>query len=96
VLEFNPLAILAGTADPGLLDASLLPASEQYAWIKFRQRLGEEGCLGTSEYLQSVSTPVVAPDLVAMSPLESATAESRAAELVATQLDNTEALLACN
>lgn len=95
-LSGNPLAlrIMSGTVG---FDAELIPpASERYAFSKFLQRLNEEGCFGTSEYLTWVTVPDPRPDLLEMSPYESTAAEARAAGLLATQLDRTRALLGCN
>jgi hypothetical protein len=95
----NPLALrmMSGAVGPQLFDAeSILPASERYAWSKFLQRLNEEGCFGTSDYLASVNFPIPQPALLEMSPYESTAAEARAAELLATQLDRTRELLECN
>jgi hypothetical protein len=98
-LSGDPLALrmMSGTVGPQFFDAaSILPDSERYAWSKFLQRLNEEGCFGTSEYLTWVNFPNPQPDLLEMSPYESTAAEARAAELLATQLDRTRELLGCN
>jgi hypothetical protein len=84
------LTMLSGATDPKFFDsASILPASEQYAWSQFQQHLNEEGCFGTSQYLEWASFPRPTPSLMAMSPADSTAAEARAAELVATHLDQT-------
>ena len=91
------LLLISGDARTKIFDAeSVLPVSERYAWSTFRRRLNEEGCFGTSDYLGWVNMPSPAPDLLAMSPYESAAAEARAAALLADQLDKTRAILGCN
>jgi hypothetical protein len=91
------LTMLSGATDPQFFDAaSILPASEQYAWSQFRQRLIEEGCFGASEYVSWASLPSPTPNLMAMSPVDSTAAETRAHNLVATHLDKTRAVLGCN
>jgi len=91
------LRMMSGTVGPQFFDSeSILPASERYAWSKFLQRLNEEGCFGTSEYLAWVNFPSPQPGLLEMSPYESTAAEARAAGLLATQLDRTRELLGCN
>ncbi|MDP9008797.1 MAG: hypothetical protein M3N91_08845 [Pseudomonadota bacterium] len=98
-LSGDPLALrmMSGAVGPQLFDAeSILPPSERYAWSKFLQRLNEEGCFGTSEYLAWVNFPNPQPDLLEMSPYESTAAQARAAGLIATQLDRTRELLGCN
>jgi hypothetical protein len=91
------LRMMSGTAGPKIFDAeSLLPASERYAWSQFLRRLDEEGCFGTADYLSWVNFPSPRPGLLEMSPYESAAAEARAAEILATQLDRTRELLWCN
>jgi TPR repeat protein len=98
-LSGDPLALrmMSGTVGPQFFDAELIvPASERYAWSKFLQRLNEEGCFGTSEYLTWVNFPNRQPGLLEMSPYESTAAEARAAELLATQLDRTRELLGCD
>jgi hypothetical protein len=91
------LRMMSGTVGPKFFDAeSILPASERYAWSKFLQRLNEEGCFGTADYLAWVNFPNPQPSLLEMSPYESTAAEARAAELLATQLDRTRELLGCN
>jgi hypothetical protein len=95
-LSGDPLALrmMSGTAG---FDAELIPpASERYAWSKFLQRLNEEGCFGTSEYLAWVNFPNPQPGLLEMSPYESTAAEARTADLLAVQLDRTRELLGCN
>lgn len=89
--------MMSGSVGPQFFDAeSILPASERYAWSKFQQRLNEEGCFGTADYLAWVNFPGPQPGLLEMSPYESAAAEARAAALLTTQLDRTRDLLGCN
>jgi len=95
-LSGDPLALRMMSSAAGFDAELILPASERYAWSKFLQRLNEEGCFGTSEYLTWVNFPNPQPGLLEMSPYESTAAEARAAGLLATQLDRTRALLGCN
>jgi TPR repeat protein len=98
-LNGDALAIqmLSGNVGPKFFDAeSILPPSERYAWSKFLQRLNEEGCFGTADYLAWVNFPNPQPGLLEMSPYESTAAEARAAELLATPLNRTRDLLGCN
>jgi len=92
------LRMLSGNVGPTkFFDAeSILPPSERYAWSKFLQRLNEEGCFGTADYLTWVNFPNPQPGLLEMSPYESTAAEARAAELLATHFDRTRDLLGCN
>jgi hypothetical protein len=91
------LTMLSGGGDPKVFDpASVLPASEQYAWSQFQQRLNEEGCFGSSQYVGWVIFPRTTPNLMAMSPADSTAAQARAAELIATHLDQTREQLGCN
>ncbi len=91
------LRMLSGNVGPKFFDAeSILPPSERYAWSKFLQRLNEEGCFGTADYLAWVNFPNPQPGLLEMSPYESTAAEARAAELLATPLDRTRGVLGCN
>jgi hypothetical protein len=91
------LTMLSGATDPTFFDpASVLPASEQYAWSQFQQRLNEEGCFGTSQYVGWVMFPRPTPSLLAMSPTDATAAEARAADLVASHLDQTREQLGCN
>jgi hypothetical protein len=92
------LRMLSGNVGPTkFFDAeSILPPSERYAWSKFLQRLNEEGCFGTADYLTWVNFPNPQPGLLEMSPYESKAAEARAAELLATHFDRTRDLLGCN
>jgi hypothetical protein len=95
--DLGALIMLSGATDPQFFDpASVLPASEQYAWSQFLQRLDEQGCFGTSRYLGWVNFPTPSPSLMAMSPADSTAAEARAAELIATHLDQTREQLGCN
>jgi hypothetical protein len=95
------LMTLAGPADAGGadLDPGLAPA-ERYAWGQLLQRLHAEGCFGATDYSAWAtfpSPPEHQPSsLLAMSPAEATAAQSRAAELLATQLDQTRALLGCD
>ena len=91
------LTMLSGGTDPKFFDsASIFTASEIYAWSQFQQRLNEEGCFGSSQYLGWAVFPRPSPSLMAMSPADSTVAEARSAELVGTQLDQTREQLGCN
>jgi TPR repeat protein len=95
--DFTALVLLSGATDPTYFDLSaVVPPSEQYAWSQFRKRLNEEGCFGTSQYLGWVSFPDAAPNLMAMSPADSAAAKTRAVELLGSDLNTTRELLGCN
>lgn len=91
------LMTLAGPADPDGHDSYPdLPAPERYAWRRFLQRLHEEGCFGTSDYATWATIPGQQPDPRAMSPVDAASAQARAAELLGKRLDGTRALLGCD
>ncbi len=91
------LRILAGPARAEYVDLDpTLPAPERYAWGQFRQRLNEEGCFGSSEYTSWAISPSPPLNLLGLSPADSMTAESRAAGLLAAQLNKTRELLGCD
>lgn len=91
------LGMLSGATDPKSFDpSSILSAAEQYAWSQFRRRLNEEGCFGTSDFIGWAALPQEMPNLLAMSPLDSAAAQARAAALLASSLGPTRALLGCD
>jgi TPR repeat protein len=91
------LKMLSGNMGQKFFDAdSILPPSERYAWSVFLKRLNEEGCFGSADYVAWVNFPNPQPGLLEMSPYESTAAEARAAELFASQLDNTKGVLGCN
>jgi hypothetical protein len=95
--DFSALIMLSGATDPKYLDlTSIVPAPEQYAWSQFLQRLNEEGCFGTSQYIGWAGRPPVAPNLMALSPTDATSAQARAASLVASRLDQTQRLLGCD
>jgi hypothetical protein len=90
------LRMLSGNVGPNFFDAeSIRPPSERDAWSKFLQRLNEEGCFGTADYITWVNFPNPQPGLLTMSPYESTAAEARAADLLS-RLDQTRDLLGCN
>jgi hypothetical protein len=91
------LKMLSGTVGAKFFDAgSILAPSERYAWSRFLRQLNEEGCFGTADYLAWVNLPDPQPALLEMSPYESTAAEARAAELLASPLARTRAVLGCN
>jgi hypothetical protein len=95
--DYQALIMLSGATDPKYLDlTSIVPATEQYAWSQFRERLNEEGCFGTDEYIGWVAFPHAAPNLMAMSPRDASAAQARAAALVAEHLNHARAALRCD
>jgi hypothetical protein len=95
--DYVALIMLSGATDPKYLDlSSVVPAPEQYAWSQFRQRLNEEGCFGTDEYIGWVGLPHAAPNLMAMSPGDATAAQARAEDLVAENLNHARAVLGCD
>jgi len=91
------LMTLAGPADSRGADLDPnLPAPERYAWSEFLQRLHEEGCFGATDYFAWAIFRSQDPSLLALSPVDAAAAQARAAALLAEQLDKTRALLGCD
>lgn len=91
------LGMLSGATDPKYFEpSSIMSVAEQYAWSQFRRRLNEEGCFGTSDFIAWTAFPQETPNLLAMSPLDSAAAQARAAALLASDLGPTRALLGCD
>ena len=91
------LLILAGPSDPAYPDRDpALPASERYAWGVFQQRLNEEGCFGSSQYVSWASFSSPTPNLLAMSPADSVAAETRAAGLLGAPMVEARKFLGCD
>jgi len=90
------LRILAGPAQPDHFDLdATLPVTERYAWGQLRQRLNEEGCFGAAEYVWWAASPTPPLNLLTLSATDAATAEARAADLLAKELPRTRRLLGC-
>jgi len=97
--DLSALLTLAGSTDPSHADSDpSLPPPERYAWAQFLQRLNAAGCFGAAQYstwATSGEAPGRQSSLLAMSPADASAAQSRAAALIAAQLDRTRQLLGC-
>ncbi|TLY66193.1 MAG: hypothetical protein E6K47_13790 [Gammaproteobacteria bacterium] len=97
--DLSALLTLAGPTDPSHADSDpSLPPPERYAWAQFLQRLNAAGCFGAAQYstwATSGEAPGRQSSLLAMSPADASAAQTRAAALIAAQLDRTRQLLGC-
>jgi hypothetical protein len=91
------LLILAGPIDPKNYDwYPGLPQPERYAWAQYLQKLNEDGCFGTSDYVSWATAADTRSRLSDMTPTDASAAQTRTAALVKSRLDATEKLLQCD